>query len=128
MGSSIFFLRLSAALGAAGVALGAFGAHILESRLSAEHLTVFEVGVRYHFIHTLAILALSLASEKFWRTAWSERACWCWFSGTLLFSGSLYVLAVTGISKLGMITPLGGVLFIAGWVCLLFVPGASADN
>ena len=113
--------RLFAVLGAvsalSAVGLGAFGAHALRGRLSAEMLNVFEVGVRYHMYHALALLAVAWASGR-WSTGPVTTAGWLFVAGTLIFSGSLYLLSVTGIRWLGAITPLGGIAFLAGWAAL----------
>jgi uncharacterized membrane protein YgdD (TMEM256/DUF423 family) len=112
------FLRIGALLGFLDVAFGAFGAHALRERLSTDLLAVFETGVRYQMYHALAILivavVLSLSGNA--RVVW---AGWCFVAGIVLFSGSLYVLALTGIGMLGAITPLGGLFFLAGWIFLL---------
>ncbi len=112
------FIFIGALLGFIGVALGAFGAHFLKARLSTEMLTVFETGVRYHLIHAVALLAAAALADRV-----SDRlvaaAGWLFASGIILFSGSLYVLALTGIATFGAVTPLGGVAFLAGWACLL---------
>lgn len=97
------------------VVLGAFGAHGLKDRLTPEMLAVFEVGVRYQFYHGLALLALTLAPARMWTSPWPHRACVAWIVGIAVFSGSLYLLSVTGQKWLGAITPLGGVAFILGW-------------
>jgi uncharacterized membrane protein YgdD (TMEM256/DUF423 family) len=97
------------------VALGAFAAHGLKARLTPEMLTIFETGVRYHVYHALALLALGAARGP-------EKAGWCFVAGIVVFSGSLYVLALTGEKRLGMITPIGGVLFLAGWVLFALKP------
>ena len=102
---------------ALGVMLGAFGAHGLRERLTADLLAVFETGVRYHLIHALGLLAVAWAASR-WPNAWVGAAGWLFVAGIAVFSGSLYVLAVTGIRWLGAITPLGGVCLIAGWVVL----------
>lgn len=105
--------------GAAGmflaVALGAFAAHGLKARLTPEMLTIFETGVRYHAYHALALLALGAARGP-------DKAGWCFLCGIFVFSGSLYVLALTGEKRLGMITPIGGLLFLAGWVLFALKP------
>jgi uncharacterized membrane protein YgdD (TMEM256/DUF423 family) len=112
------FIFIAALAGFLGVALGAFGAHFLKARLSAEMLAVFETGVRYHLIHAVALLGTAAlfgrANEKF-----LIAAGWLFTTGIVVFSGSLYALALTGITVLGAITPLGGVAFLAGWACLL---------
>jgi uncharacterized membrane protein YgdD (TMEM256/DUF423 family) len=97
-----------------GVVLGAFGAHALKTRMSPELLGTFETGVRYQMYHALGLLALAWAISR-----WPERrlmlAAWLLFGGTAVFSGSLYLLALTGARWLGAITPFGGVALIAGW-------------
>jgi uncharacterized membrane protein YgdD (TMEM256/DUF423 family) len=102
---------------AAGVGLGAFGAHGLRTRLSLDLLGIYETGVLYHLVHGLgACVAAVLARSGLGRRA--ETAGWLFVAGTMLFSGSLYVLALTGTRWLGAITPLGGVSWIAGWLTL----------
>jgi uncharacterized membrane protein YgdD (TMEM256/DUF423 family) len=96
------------------VALGAFGAHGLRTRLSPEMLAVFETGVRYQMFHALAILIVGLVLGRF--DGWMFRAAaWAFTAGIVLFSGSLYLLALTGVTILGAITPLGGLAFLIGW-------------
>lgn len=101
-----------------GVGFGAFGAHGLKGRLSPDLLTVFETGVRYQMYHALAILLTAAA-----RTRLDSRlirvAGWLFTAGIVLFSGSLYVLALTGVTTAGMVTPLGGVALLAGWASLV---------
>ena len=113
------FILIAALAGFTGVALGAFGAHGLRARLTPEMLAVFETGVRYHLIHALAILGTAVFVERLGGRLVSA-AGWLFLSGIVLFSGSLYLLALTGISILGAITPLGGLAFLAGWACLAF--------
>jgi uncharacterized membrane protein YgdD (TMEM256/DUF423 family) len=99
------------------VALGAFAAHGLKEKLDAGALAGFETGVRYHVYHALALFAVAwIVSRAPSRSA--QAAGFCFLVGILLFSGSLYALALTGVRKLGMITPFGGVLFLAGWAAL----------
>ena len=98
---------------------GAFGAHGLEARLSPRMLEVFETGARYHMVHALAMGIAALAARD--HKAAMAPARWAailFLGGILLFSGSLYVLALSGMGMLGAITPVGGVLFLAGWICL----------
>ena len=95
------------------VGLGAFGAHALKERLSPEMLTIFETGVRYQVYHALALLLLAALRGP-------GKAAWCFTAGIVLFSGSLYILALTGVKKWGAVTPIGGVLFLAGWLIFLF--------
>jgi len=111
------WFALGAWLGAAGVILGAFGAHTLKSRLPAEMLAVWETGSRYHLIHALALIATAWAGTR-WPGGWTLAAGWLFLAGILLFSGSLYALACTGLRAFGAITPAGGLCFIAGWACL----------
>jgi uncharacterized membrane protein YgdD (TMEM256/DUF423 family) len=99
------------------VALGAFGAHALREVLPADLLTIFDTGVRYHMLHAVAIVVCAMLAPSLRRAA---LAGWCFAGGTVIFSGSLYVLAVTGVRALGAITPIGGVLFLAGWTLLAF--------
>ena len=113
------FLMLAAFFGFTGVALGAFAAHGLKSRLTPEYLTIFHTGVTYQLVHTLALFGVALLATQIP----GRLVTWAGASfaiGILLFSGSLYVLTTTGISKLGIITPFGGLAFLIGWVCLGF--------
>lgn len=111
------FVLLAAFFGFTGVALGAFAAHGLKSRLSAEYLAVFQTGVHYQVIHALALLALALLSVHL-PGRWLTAAGLLFVLGIVLFSGSLYLLTLSGIGKLGIITPFGGLAFLAGWACL----------
>lgn len=110
-----FWLQAGAAGMLLAVAIGAFAAHGLKARLSPEMMTTFEVGVRYHVYHALALLALGAARGP-------EKAGWCFIAGIVVFSGSLYLLALTGEKRLGMITPIGGLLFLAGWFLFALKP------
>jgi uncharacterized membrane protein YgdD (TMEM256/DUF423 family) len=112
------FLLLGGILGFIGIALGAFGAHALRTRLSPEMLAVFETGVRYQMYHALAILIVAAAIGHIGNARLLAIAGWSFFAGVLLFSGSLYALALTGVATLGAITPVGGLLFLIGWACL----------
>ncbi|MBO3277966.1 DUF423 domain-containing protein [Pseudomonas schmalbachii] len=114
------FLMLAAFFGFTGVALGAFAAHGLKARLSAEYLTVFQTGVHYQQIHALALIGVALLSAHIGGRL-VEVAGWLFTAGILLFSGSLYLLTVTGTPMLGMITPIGGVAFLGGWLLLFLV-------
>ncbi|HOL93810.1 MAG TPA: DUF423 domain-containing protein [bacterium] len=113
-----FFLIIACVAGGSGVILGAFAAHGLKDRLEPRMLEIFQTGVHYQMIHALALLAVSLAGSRLWPGSWTAGACGAWTLGILVFSGSLYLLAVTGIRWLGAITPIGGVAFIAGWIML----------
>jgi len=116
--TQIFFV-IGAISGAVGVAAGAFGAHGLRGRISPEMLAVFETGVRYHLIHALALLAVGWAATR-WESRAIPAAGWLFIAGIVFFSGSLYALALSGMRGLGAITPVGGVAFIAGWLCLTY--------
>lgn len=99
------------------VAAGAFAAHTLRERIEPEMLAVFETGARYQMYHALALIACGWAAERF-RPRAVAAAGWCFVSGTVLFSGSLYALALSGAKALGAVTPIGGLLFLAGWLSL----------
>ena len=101
---------VGAALGFIAVAAGAFGAHGLRGVLTPERFETFEVAVRYQMYHALAILLASLLG--------APQAAWCFFAGVVIFSGSLYLLVLTDTRWLGAITPIGGLLFLAGWILL----------
>jgi len=112
------FLLAGAIAGLIGVAFGAFGAHGLRGRLTPEMLAVFETGVRYQMYHALALLLTAALLPRMPGKAMIA-AGWLFTGGIVLFSGSLYLLAVTGVTVLGAITPLGGVAFLAGWLALI---------
>lgn len=111
------FLLLAALAGFTGVALGAFAAHGLKGQLSAQYLAVFQTGVHYQLIHALALFGVALLAERL-PGRLLKAAGSLFVAGILLFSGSLYLLTLSGIGQLGMITPLGGLCFLAGWLCL----------
>jgi uncharacterized membrane protein YgdD (TMEM256/DUF423 family) len=100
-----------------GVALGAFGAHALKARLDADMLGTFETGVRYQMYHAFALLTVGWAYTR-WPGTMLTASGWLFVAGTVLFSGSLYVLSFTGVRWLGAITPIGGLALLAGWLCL----------
>lgn len=112
------YLLIAALNGFLAVALGAFGAHGLKQRLSPDLLAVFQTGVQYHFYHTLALLLVAALMLH-----WPQNTTLRWSAllfciGMLIFSGSLYVLSITGVRWLGAITPIGGAAFLAGWIAL----------
>ena len=117
------FLQTAAWLGAITVALGAFGAHKLKELVPPETVNSFDTGVRYQFYHLLALFLTGIL-YKWYPGPWMRRAGWAFIIGIILFSGSLYVLTAmkatgqVGLSGLGIITPIGGVVFIAGWLML----------
>jgi uncharacterized membrane protein YgdD (TMEM256/DUF423 family) len=114
------FITVGALSGFLAVALGAFGAHALRERLSAESLQVFQTGVTYQMYHALALLAVGVLLARFSidGSPWLTAAGWLFVAGSLLFSGSLYLLSLSGTTWLGAITPLGGVAFLLGWLSL----------
>ena len=112
-------LMTASILLALAVAIGAFGAHGLKSHVSGEMLQNYKTGVEYHFYHALGLLLIGVLAISM-PSAYLKWSAILFTAGIVLFSGSLYVLAVTGIKTLGAITPLGGLSFIAGWI-LLFV-------
>jgi uncharacterized membrane protein YgdD (TMEM256/DUF423 family) len=111
------FFALGCLSGFLAVALGAFGAHALKGRLDADMLATFEVGVRYQMVHALALLAVAWACTR-WPGALVNASGWLFVAGSVIFSGSLYALSLTGLRWLGAITPLGGLGLLAGWLCL----------
>ena len=112
------FITLASLSGMLAVCFGAFGAHALRDRLDDYLMGVFETAVQYHFYHALALLAVGVIALNQPQTAMLKSAGWLFLTGTIIFSGSLYILALTGTKWLGAITPLGGLAFIAGWACL----------
>jgi uncharacterized membrane protein YgdD (TMEM256/DUF423 family) len=114
------FLVIGALSAFLGVAAGAFGAHSLRERLSADLLATFETGARYQMYHAFALIAVAWAQTR-WPGSLLATSGWLFVLGTLLFSGSLYLLSLTGVRWLGAITPLGGVAFLGGWLLLALV-------
>lgn len=113
------FMAWGAVIMALSVAIGAFGAHMLEDRIGVDAMAVYETGVQYHMIHGIAIIITGLAAGLFGE---SRKLFWAgvlFIAGTIIFSGSLYVLSISGVKWLGAITPIGGVSFIAGWLILM---------
>ncbi len=104
---------ISGVLGFLGVALGAFGAHGLKKMLSDEMMQVYQTGVLYHLIHTVALLTITIYNKM-------PYAQICFLVGILIFSGSLYILTISGMKKLGMVTPIGGLFFLAGWFFVIW--------
>jgi uncharacterized membrane protein YgdD (TMEM256/DUF423 family) len=119
---------IGAVLIALAVAMGAFGAHGLRNRLDPYSLSVYEKAVFYHFIHALGILLVSvLARTNAISVAGQARVAWLLLIGIIIFSGSLYALALSGMRILGAITPIGGISFIAGWVLLAYEAVRARD-
>jgi uncharacterized membrane protein YgdD (TMEM256/DUF423 family) len=119
------FLLTGAILGALSVGLGAFGAHGLKQIVAPETVASFETGVRYQFYHVFALLATGILFEKF-PDKWMRWAGNCFITGIILFSGSLYAMTVmdatemVGKKSIGIVTPIGGIFFLAGWLLLFF--------
>jgi uncharacterized membrane protein YgdD (TMEM256/DUF423 family) len=112
------FFGLGAVSAMLAVGAGAFGAHALRGRISPEHLAIFETGARYQIYHALALLAAAWAVSR-WPGSLPVSAGWLFVVGSVLFSGSLYILALTGVRWWGAVTPIGGLAFLAGWLCLV---------
>lgn len=112
------FLSIGSINAMLAVMLGAFGAHGLKSRLSAEMMEIFHTAVQYHFIHALGLLAVGLVAFHLPESSWIRWSGWLMLAGIVIFSGSLYLLSISGVRWLGAITPIGGLAFIAGWLLL----------
>jgi uncharacterized membrane protein YgdD (TMEM256/DUF423 family) len=113
-------IGIAGLLGFVAVAFGAFGAHALKTRLSPEMLAIWKTANEYHFYHALALLLVGVLTRQSPTVNFGVPAA-CFLAGTLVFSGSLYVLALTGMRWLGAITPIGGLLFLAGWAWLAWI-------
>jgi len=126
------FLIIASVLAALSVALGAFGAHALKKLVPPETVGSFETGVRYQFYHTFALFIVAILFRSF-PGKWMTAAGWLFVAGIILFSGSLYLLTMlkatnaVGLKGIGIITPFGGLFFIAGWICML-IGILSVDN
>jgi uncharacterized membrane protein YgdD (TMEM256/DUF423 family) len=114
------FIAIGALSGCLAVAAGAFGAHALRGRISPEMLDVFQTGATYQMYHALALVGVGILLGRFSidGSVWLSAGGWLFVAGTVLFSGSLYLLSLTGTTWLGAITPLGGLAFLAGWLAL----------
>ena len=108
---------LAAGLGATGMALGAFGAHTLRTRISPELLEIYRTGALYHLFHAVALLGVAALTS---RLRWPRLTVTLFVAGVAIFSGSLYILAVTGVRTWGAVTPFGGMTLIAGWLSMVF--------
>jgi uncharacterized membrane protein YgdD (TMEM256/DUF423 family) len=113
------FLAAGGLAALAAVALGAFGAHALKGRLSPEMLAVWHTAVEYHVFHALGLLAVGLVAAQLPESALLKWSGWLMLAGIVLFSGSLYALALTGVRWLGVMTPAGGTAFLAAWALLV---------
>lgn len=119
------FLLIGSLAGFLGVAAGAFGAHGLRNRLTAEMLAVFETAVRYQMYHALALVLIAVLIGRVGDARLLAISGWSFIVGMVFFSGSLYALALTGTSLFGAITPIGGVAFLVGWACLALFAAAQ---
>jgi uncharacterized membrane protein YgdD (TMEM256/DUF423 family) len=117
-GAARLFVVLGALLAALGVSLGAFGAHALRGRLAPETFAIYQTATQYHMWHALGLVGVGLLCNVFPGSGWLRASGWLLALGTVLFSGSLYLLAVTGMRWLGAVTPLGGSALILGWLAL----------
>ncbi len=121
------YIIIASILGMLGVAIGAFGSHILEPIIGTR-IETFKTGVEYHFVHALAILLTAILAGQLGESAMLRWAARLFTIGILFFSGSLYVLCITGVKVLGAITPIGGVCFIAGWILLAISAAKTAKR
>ncbi|RJX37844.1 DUF423 domain-containing protein [Paenibacillus pinisoli] len=122
------YFVIGAVNAALAIALGAFGAHGLEGKVTDHYLDVFETGVRYHMYSALGLMLISLLDKVLGGSRKVMIGGRLIFAGTIIFSGSLYILTLTGFSKLGMITPIGGVAMIAGWVFVILGAAKQASK
>jgi uncharacterized membrane protein YgdD (TMEM256/DUF423 family) len=123
--NKVFWLRFVALNGVLSVVLGAFAAHGLEDQLSDRHMATFRTAVLYHFLHTLALLAVISLPDQLTKPSLCHWAAVSFAAGIVLFSGSLYLLVLTNTPTLGMVAPIGGLAFIAGWGLLFFAARRS---
>jgi len=112
------FLLLGSANAALAVMLGAFGAHALKARLDVSLLKAYHTGVEYHFYHALGLILVGIIAMNLPANIWLKSSGWSMFVGIILFSGSLYLMSIFNLRWLGMVTPIGGLLFILAWVSL----------
>lgn len=119
MHSAKLFLILGSINAALVVMLGAFGAHGLKARITTEMLTLFQTGVHYHVFHSLGLLVVGVVAVQIVDSVFLKWAGWLMLAGIFLFSGSLYLVSVVGIRWMGMVTPFGGLAFIAAWILFL---------
>jgi uncharacterized membrane protein YgdD (TMEM256/DUF423 family) len=124
--TSKLFLILGGINAALVVILGAFGAHGLKAKLTAEMLAVYQTGVHYHLFHALGLLVVGIVATQIADSVYLRWSGWLMLLGIILFSGSLYVLSVSGLRWLGMVTPFGGVAFIAAWIVFVIAVAKSA--
>lgn len=115
------FLLIAGIYGALAVGIGAFGAHALKAKLEANNrLDVFETGVKYHFYHTFALLLVAILIQQYGESKALNWSGYLFAAGIFIFSGSLYILSISNVSKWGAVTPIGGLMFILGWIALIW--------
>ncbi|MNH30136.1 hypothetical protein D3C79_904120 [compost metagenome] len=119
---------IGAILTALSIAFGAFGAHGLEDRVTEHYLAIFETGVRYQMYSALGLMLISLLVKQIGDSRLASNGARLVLAGTIIFSGSLYAITLSGISVLGAITPIGGVAMIAGWLCVIIAAGRGASK
>ncbi|OIJ21832.1 hypothetical protein BKP45_03815 [Anaerobacillus alkalidiazotrophicus] len=119
------FLLIGSINMAIAVGLGAFGAHGLQPKLTEKMFNIYQTGVQYHMIHAVAIILVAIISDRLGDPTILSWAGWSFVLGVIFFSGSLYVLSISGVKILGAITPIGGILFIVGWMLLAFSAAKS---
>jgi len=119
------YTKIGALAAMLSVVIGAFGAHMLKDRIDADALEVYQTGVQYHMFHAVGILLIALLIDRIALPKLAQWAANLLLIGIILFSGSLYALAISGVKVLGAITPIGGVAFIAGWIFLAFAARSS---
>jgi uncharacterized membrane protein YgdD (TMEM256/DUF423 family) len=122
------FLMVAAISGLLAVIIGAFGAHGLKARISEDLMVVYQTGVQYHFYHTLVLLIVGVLLIQYPQASLLHWSGYLFIAGMIIFSGSLYILALTGVKWLGAITPIGGVAFIAGWLTLALAAYHHVSN
>jgi uncharacterized membrane protein YgdD (TMEM256/DUF423 family) len=113
------FMTIAGVNGLLAVGIGAFGAHIIKPTITPESFATFQTGVLYHMVHTLALLGTSILITKFKNVPILNAGGWFFTFGIVLFSGSLYLLSISGVKILGAITPLGGLSLMCAWACLI---------
>ena len=113
------FMTIAGSSGLLVVGIGAFGAHVIQPSVTPESFATFQTGVLYHMIHTLALLGISILTTQFQNISILNASGWFFTFGIVLFSGSLYLLSISGIKILGAVTPVGGLLLLCGWSCLI---------
>ncbi|QAY68270.1 DUF423 domain-containing protein [Paenibacillus protaetiae] len=117
------------AIGAAlGVAIGAFGAHGLDGKITQHYIDIYETGVRYHMYHCIGIMLIALLAGRIGESKLLRAGANLLIAGVVIFSGSLYALALSSVDVLGAITPIGGVAFIAGWICVAAAAWRAKGN